>query len=106
MRDPEYLIQLLKEMSKDINGVILVSFAVDSDETASKRRHHAKLLVDAGHAVWESQGIARITSQGYDFLNAIEKQPDAKNKFLDYFNKGIPYANAVAKVLGLVEKLG
>ncbi len=107
MRDPEYLIQILQEASNRPDGWILCPRAVDANETKLNRYHHVEQLADAGHAEWSNpDGVARITSQGYDFLNAIEKQPDAKSKFLDLFNKGIPYANAVAKVLSLVEKLG
>lgn len=106
MRDPEYLIQLLKEMCDRVDGRMLCPRALDSDESAINRYHHVEQLVDAGHAEWlNPQGVARITSQGYDFLNALEKRPDSRQKFLDLFNKGIPYADAAVNVISLVSKI-
>ncbi len=106
MRDPEYLIQLLKEMSDRADGRILCPKTLDSDESALNRYHHVEQLVDADHAEWVNKlGVARIRSQGYEFLNAIESQPEAKIEFLHLLSKGVSYADAVAKAINLVEKL-
>ena len=95
-------------MDSNTDGRIHCSRAYASDNSELSRHHHVELLVDASHAEWanNTNDIARITTQGYDFLNAIEKQPDVKGKFLDLFNKGIPYASAAVKVLSFVENLG
>ena len=106
MRDPEYLIQILQEASNRPDGWILCPRAMDANETKLNRYHHVEQLADAGHAEWlNPDGVARITSQGYDFLNAIEKRPDTKQKFLDLFNMGIPYADAAVNVISLVSKV-
>lgn len=65
------------------------------------RHHHVELLVDAGHAQWldEFQRGARITNAGYDFLNAVDNQPKAKQRFLDAYRASIPYAEAVLKAM-------
>ena len=106
MRDPEYLIQLLKEMSEQKNGWIQCPRAIDSNEATLNRYHHVELLVDAGHASWENtQGVARITSQGYNFLNAIEKRSNTKIKFLDLFNDGVSYIEATVRAVELVHQL-
>lgn len=106
MRDPEYLIQLLKEMSDRVDGRILCPKTLDSEESALNRYHHVEQLVDADHAEWVNKlGVARIKSQGYEFLNAIESQPKAKKEFLDLINKGVSYADAAVRAISLVEKL-
>ena len=66
-----------------------------------ERHHHAELLVDAGHAEWLSprKEIVRITNQGYDFLNAVEKQAKTKTHFLVDFNKGLDYAEAAHRAI-------
>ena len=102
MRDEELLIELLKRMANDESGYILVRQVMGRSQ---KERHHADLLVDAGHAAWISESAVRITASGYDFLNALEKQPRAKGKFLELVNKGIPYANAALRTVDFVSKL-
>jgi len=103
MRDSEHLIQLLKEMNEKPDGRILYDQSMGVDEDTLKRNHHAELLIDAGHAKRESDHVVRITKQGYDFLNAMESQPDAKSKFFDFFNRDIPYAEAATRVIGIVK---
>ncbi len=106
MRDPELLISLLREMSDQINGHIYLPYTMGAEDEEYRRHHHGDLLVDAGHAMWQrdKQGI-RITTQGYDFLNAIEKQDDARSGFLQWMQKGMDYANAAIKAVELASKL-
>ena len=105
MRDPEYLIQLLKDMSKDKNGWILVSQALDASNETLKLRHHVNLLIDVGLSTWESKGVARITMQGYNFLSAIENQPLVKQKYLNLVKEGISIGDAIIKALDIVKTL-
>jgi len=103
MRDYEHLLELLKEMNEKTDGRILYIYPIGADEDTLKRNHHAELLIDAGHAKQESDHVVRITNQGYDFLNAVESQPDAKSKFFHFFNRGIPYAEAATRVIDIVK---
>ena len=101
MRDPEKIIALLKEMDEEEDGRIDVPWFWGDDDDARPRHHHVELLVDAGHAQWldEFQRGARITTAGYDFLNAVDNQPKAKQRFLDAYRAGNPYAEAVLKAM-------
>ena len=107
MRDPEMMIALLKEMSKKGDGAVLfpATITYSPSHEDAERLHHARLLVDVGHAQWESKSTARITAAGYDFLNAVDKQPSAREGFLSTFNAGATYAQAVAKALEIVAKI-
>ena len=108
MRDPELLIDLLKEMSDDDLGRMIVPLTMGADKNEFNRHHHAELLVDAGHADWTSmdQQVVRITNAGYDFLAAVDKQPKAKKRFLDLFNTGASYVQAALKAIELANSLG
>ena len=103
MRDPEVMLSLLREMAGDDNGRIVVAahFGMSVDE--QRRRHHAELLIDAGHAQWKDpKGVARITNAGYDFIDAAEKQERVRTKFLELFKAGIPYLMAVKAALDVL----
>ncbi len=73
--------------------------ALDMPVDAQKKRHHVKLLVDAGHAEWRSpkQHIARITNDGYDFLNVVESG-DLFDKFKKLFDGGMTYVESAHRV--------
>ena len=105
MRDPEILISLLRELANTRTGYKPIPATLDADPT---ERHHAHLLVDAGHATWNDleEQILRITNDGYDFLNAIDSQPDAKSHFLEMLNSGLPYVNAALETVKFVGNLG
>ena len=99
MRDPELMISLLKEMSKDDMGRLIIPMTFGMGERKQQRRHHVELLVDAGHAQWTGgkQDIARITNAGYDFLNAMTNPTHGKrvwSRFVELFNSGVPYVRA------------
>lgn len=110
MRDPELMVSLLEEMSKDDMGQLITPMTIGMGEYAQRRHHHVELLVDAGHAEWldGNQDAARITNAGYDFLNAATNPTNgnkAKTKFVDLFNSGVPYARATQSVVDWVSKL-
>jgi len=89
MRDTELLIDLLRRMASDEAGRIMIRKVYGRSQ---KERHHAELLTDAGHADWVSEQTLRITTHGYDFLNAIDNQPKALDGFIESFEKGVTYA--------------
>ena len=110
MRDPELMVGLLKEMSEDDMGRLDIPMTFGMDEQERQRRHHAELLVDAGHAEWLSgkQDVARITDAGYDFLNAATNPKNGKKamaKFVDLFNSGVTYGRATESAVKLASEL-
>ena len=104
MREPELLICLLKEMSEQNDGTLALP-AYYGDQEAARRRHHADLLADAGHAEWTHESMVRITTQGYDLLQAVESQPEARASFLDLCRKGMEYVQAAMKAVEIASKL-
>ena len=108
MRDPELMISLLKEMSEDIMGQLIVPMRIGMGATEQQRHHHVALLVDAGHAEWmgSQRSLARITNAGYDFLSATNSTngENAKSRFVDLFNQGVPYARAAQAAVDFVAK--
>ena len=107
MRNHELLLSLLQEMSNDVSGRLTISMTYGMDEQKQQRRHHVELLVDAGHAEWtgERHSIARITSAGYDFLNAATNPKTGdkvKAKFVKLFNDGVPYVKAAQSAIDFV----
>ena len=108
MRDPIFLIDLLRECSEDTMGRTDVMQTLGMNEEQQKRRHHANLLVGAGHAFWISsdEQIMEITMEGYDFLNAIDSQEKAKDSFLKWFEKGVSYLECASKAVELANSLG
>ncbi len=52
MRDPEVMLSLLREMSDDDNGWIVMPATMGMSVHAQRRRHQLQLLIDAGHAQW------------------------------------------------------
>ena len=106
MRDPDIMLSLLREMAKDPLGRIEASMTFDMDEDEQRRFHHIELLIDAGHAEWTARGQeARITNAGYDFLNAVSQDETYREKFVDYFNRGMSFVEAASKIVDLVGKV-
>jgi len=72
-------------------------------EEEQNRLHHTELLVDIGCAQWTNpeKDVVRITNQGYDFLNAIQKREALKVKFRQLLARGIPLVHVVTKILSL-----
>ena len=48
MRDPEVMLSLLREMSDDDNGWIVMPATMEMSVHAQRRRHQLQLLIDAG----------------------------------------------------------
>ena len=107
MRDPELMITLLRKIADTPNGRVIVRnlrFEIELDFGVVL--HQLELLIDAGHATRASPYEARITNDGYDFLNAIDADPKYWEKFLEYFNSGMQYAEAAMHVVEFVKTAG
>ena len=104
MRDPEMLVALLKEMAEDHHGRITCIMFLGMSEDDLNRRHQIELLVDAGHAAWGNDrgDQARITNDGYDFLNAYDKQQPVRDRFAELLNAGVPYVKATLEAMSLI----
>ena len=64
--------------------------------------HHLELLADAGLIKWWEKQLSRITNQEYDFIEAVNKNPERKRVFLDGLKGHIPLLQAVLAALNLV----
>ena len=109
MRDPELMLSLLKEMSDEAMGQLIVPMMMGMTEEDERQRHHVELLIDAGHARWvgDEQQAARITNAGYDFLNAASNPKSgegAKRRFIELFDGGVAYGRAAQAAIDLVAK--
>ena len=105
MRDPEVMLSLLREMSDDDNGWIVMPATMGMSVHAQRRRHQLQLLIDAGHAQWTTSqmSVARITNAGYDFINAVGRRENVRVKFFERLNDGITYLNAVRAAMDLLK---
>ena len=107
MRDPALLVRLLRSAAEDPAGELSVFDVPREDSELYK--HHVDLLIDAEHLQWKSapnvpSWVARMTDQGYDFLNAVDKDDTSRSKFIEIFQAGKPYIEAVLEVLKLGAK--
>ena len=104
MRDPELLLELLRTMAADEFGRMNLPAHLSMSKEEQNRVHHMEQLADAGHAEWElgSNKFPRITSAGYDFIAALDKNPKIMGAFFDQLQKGIPYLQAVAAAMSLL----
>ena len=103
MRDPDLMLNLLREMGESADGRMIVLRHKGMSDDESNRVHHVKILSDAGHVDWISDSLVRITNEGYDFLQAIQQGDRYRNEFFEYINKGIQYALAAGEVVKLVQ---
>ena len=67
------MVELLKDMSDNPSGQILLARRLSMSEIEEKKYHNAELLSDAGLATWKSDSAVLITNDGYDFLNAVSQ---------------------------------
>lgn len=74
IHDPE-LIKLLRKMSKDKGRRLSSPNTLDGKN--QKERDQLEILADHGYAKWINEHVIRITNDGYDFLNSIDKNKDA-----------------------------
>jgi len=104
MYDPELSLKLLKDMAEAVDGRVVNLPSLGMSEEQRHERHQLELLIDAGHAQWEGHQLAfvRITRDGYDFLNAIESNPNLRKEFLEHLKNGLPYLKAVAAILAAI----
>ena len=99
MRDPEMMISLLKEMESTPDGQLIigpVTFGMSIEKR--KRRHQLDLLEDEDLALWESESIVRITSDGYEALTALRRKPEYLKMVIDWVEKGKTIAEAINAV--------
>lgn len=103
MRDPELMIELLEEMSKEQSGSLFVIRHHGMSEIEEARFHHVELLCDVGLAQQKSDSSFRITNTGYDFLGAINQdRPITFSKFKKLLQEGIELAESVRRVIDFV----
>ena len=101
MRDPETIFDLLREMAKAVDGRLDFVMSAGMGDEGLRIMHHLELLRDAGHVEWEERRLPRITNEGYDFIEAVDKNEPTKDRFLKLFNEGRPYLSAVKAALEL-----
>ena len=90
MRDPELMIELLEEMSKEPSGSIFVIRHLGMTEIEEARLRQVELLCDVGLAQQKPSSSFRITDAGYDFLGAINQdRPITFSKFKKLLQEGI-----------------
>lgn len=108
MRDPELLLRQLKAMRKSPWGEILPSGAgaVPSNEYPSRVvKHHIDLLIEVKHAKTLDSGSVAITNAGYDFLEALERDPSLWEQFLSNLEKGKPLVTATSNIINLASRI-
>ena len=102
MRYPELLLSLLRQMASDDFGRInfVMHMGMDTDE--QRKAHHLELLRDAGLVEWLDRKLPRIRNDGYDFIEAVDKNPRVKETFLEKLKEGVPLLQAVLSALNLL----
>ena len=103
MRDRAQMITILEGMRDNAQGIMVIPgpFGLDPDE--QKTVHHVQLLEDEGLVEIESESMARITSDGYDFLEEMERGPDYRKKIIGWSGAGktlVDTLNAVMTAAG------
>ena len=88
-------------------GILHVPLYLGANSEERRRKHHAELLVDAGHAEWDDldENMLRITNQGYDFLDALEKSPKAERQFFAWIDKGLAYTDAAFRLIEFMRSI-
>ena len=102
MRNDELLLELLREMAKAPDGRMMLVRMLGMDEEDQARSHHMELLDDAGLAVWDGDKLPRITSPGYDFIEAADKNSKVMDTFKEKLKEGVPLLQAVTAALSLM----
>ena len=100
MRDPEKLLELLREMAASSDGRIMVVRTMDPG--SSELCHQMELLADAGLIEWNEPKLPRITNTGYDFIEGVDKNPKCMTRFLEKLQTGIPLIQAAKAALELL----
>ena len=103
MRNPELMIELLEEMSKERSGSILVIRRLGMSVTDLKRLHHVELLCDVGLVQQKSDSSFRITNAGNELLGAFNRDRTINfSKFKKFLQDGIELAESVRRVIDFV----
>ena len=96
-RDNDYMIELLKKFEEDKSGM----FYRPADGPNLKLWHHLDLLCDEGFIKKVGEhGFFRLTNQGHDFLDKIDKSglEKIKEKLTE---NGLDYAIVSLKTISL-----
>ena len=94
-RDNDYMIELLKKFEEDKSGM----FYRPADGPNLKLWHHLDLLCDEGFIKKVGEhGFFRLTNQGHDFLDKIDKSglEKIKEKLKE---KGLEYTSVPLKMI-------
>ena len=105
MRDPNLMLELLREMADNVDGRLLVLLSLAASTEERRRHHHVEILVDAGYAEWTGEGMARVSNAGYDFLNAVSRGDEQKSRFKDLLAQGMSLLEAGGRIVDSVGKL-
>ncbi len=73
-RDDEYIRDLLFEIEKQDNFLVMILDTLDASPAERKKLYHAQLLCDAGYMIQVSNAGYRLTSQGHDFISSIRDE--------------------------------
>lgn len=73
-RDPEYLREILFEMEESADDFLILTQAFGMGPDERKRWYHVQLLCDTGLVTQISDSGFRLTSQGYDFVDAVRDE--------------------------------
>ena len=101
MREPDLILELLRETAQTPDGRLPFTPTMGMDEKEVQIMHHLEILSDSGHVDWSSRRqFPRITNAGYDFIEAVDKNPPGMKAFMDNISRGIPYIEAAARRSG------
>lgn len=73
-RDDDFIRSLLLEYEQGDDIYLLAVLVLNSSREDLKRHHHAELLCDAGYFERVNDGVYRMTTQGYDYLEVIKSE--------------------------------
>ena len=102
MRDPKQSLSLLRRMAAETDGRLKFTRTMGMDEKKQREAHHLELLADAGLVEWWGDKFPRITNNGYDFIEAVDKNPESMEVFLEKIGRGIPLAQAIIAALKIL----
>ena len=104
MRDVDLMLRLLRQMSIDPMGRTSALQTLGMSDDDQSRFHNIEILVDVGHVEWVSDSRVRITNDGYDFVNAIDKNTSLRAKLAELLQKGKPFADAARIIIALMQQ--
>lgn len=105
MRDIDLMLRLLREMSSEPMGRTNALQTMGMSDDDQSRFHNIEILIDAGHVERVSESRVRITNDGYDFLNAIDKNISLRAKLDELLQKGKPFVDAVRMIFSVIQQV-